>query len=328
MKRYHRPDDPYRGVPVLVLGAGGFIGRWVARALTSAGADLCVAVRDAGRADGILSRYGVRGKVMAADLTNPESIRSLLLDARPTVLFNLAAYGVDPSERDEKAAYQMNADLIRTICQTLVSAHDTTWPGQQFVHVGSALEYGSLGGDLSEDSQPRPNTLYGKSKLLGTQYMTECCRNRALRGMTARLFTVYGPGEHSRRLLPSLLEAANKGLNLDLTSGGQRRDFTYVEDVADGLLRLGVSTSDVGEVVNLATGRLTTVREFALTAAEVCRITPKRLEFGRLPTRPEEMEHTDVNLDRLKRLTDWVPPTEPEDGIRETVAFCSALRGC
>ena len=313
---------------MLVLGAGGFIGRWVARALSSAGADLCLGVRDATRAERIFSRYGVTGKVMAADLTNPESIRSLLLDARPAVLFNLAGYGVDPSERDEKAAYQMNADLIRTICRTLVSAGDTTWPGQQFVHVGSALEYGSLGGDLSEDAQPRPSTLYGKSKLRGTQYLAECCRNSALRGITARLFTVYGPGEHRGRLLPSLLEAAREPSKLALTSGGQRRDFTYVEDAAAGLLRLALSSSNPGEVVNLATGRLTTVREFALTAAEVCRIPPERLEFGRLPTRPEEMEHTNVSLDRLKRLTDWAPPTEPGEGIRKTAAFCASLRGC
>ena len=328
MKQSHRLGEQYRNVPVLVLGAGGFIGLWVARALSSMGADLCLAVRDATRAEGIFSRYGVRGKVIGGDLTSPESVRSLLLDARPAVLFNLAGYGVDPSERDEKTAYQINADLIPTICQTLVSAGDTTWPGPQFVHVGSALEYGSLGGDLSEDAQPRPSTLYGKSKLLGTQYLAKCCQSSALRGMTARLFTVYGPGEHRGRLLPYLLDAARERRKLALTSGGQRRDFTYVEDVADGLLRLGVSSSNPGEVVNLATGRLTTVREFALTAAEVCRIAPERLKFGRLPTRPEEMEHTDVNLDRLKRLTDWAPPTEPEEGIRKTAAFCALLRGC
>ena len=171
MKPSHRLGERYRNVPVLVLGAGGFIGRWVARALSSMGADLCLAMRDATRAEEIFSRYGVAGKVMAADLTNPESIRPLLLDARPAVLFNLAGYGVDPAERDEKTAYQMNADLIGTIYRTLVSAGDTSWPGQQFVHVGSALEYGSLGGDLSEDAQPRPSTVYGKSKLEGTQYL-------------------------------------------------------------------------------------------------------------------------------------------------------------
>ena len=210
MKQSHRLGEQYRKVPVLVLGAGGFIGRWVARALSSLGADLCLAVRDATRAEEIFSRYGVAGKMIAADLTNPESIRPLLLDARPAVLFNLAGYGVDPAERDEKTAYPMNADLIGTICRTLVSAGETSWPGQQFVHVGSALEYGSLGGDLPEDAQPRPSTLYGKSKLLGTQYLAECCRNTALRGMTARLFTVYGPGEHRGRLLPSLLETARQ----------------------------------------------------------------------------------------------------------------------
>ena len=154
--------------------------------------------------------------------------------------------------------------------------------------------------------------------------------------MTARLFTVYGPGEHRGRLLPSLLETARQPGKLALTAGGQRRDFTYVEDVAAGLLRLGVSSAEPGEVVNLATGRLTTVREFSLTAAKVCRIPAERLEFGRLSTRPEEMEHTGVSLDRLKRLTDWphkpsyravIYATDPAQGIRKTAAFYSLLRG-
>ena len=64
MKPSHRLGEQYRKVPVLVLGAGGFIGRWVARALSSMGADLRSVVRDAIRAEGIFSRYGVRGKVI------------------------------------------------------------------------------------------------------------------------------------------------------------------------------------------------------------------------------------------------------------------------
>ena len=124
-----------------------------------------------------------------------------------------------------------------------------------------------------------------------------------------------------------LLSSYLCGTTLALTAGGQRRDFTYVEDVAAGLLRLGVSSAEPGEVVNLATGRLTTVREFSLTAAKVCRIPAERLEFGRLSTRPEEMEHTGVSLDRLKRLTDWAPATDPAQGIRKTAAFYSLLRG-
>ena len=125
------------------------------------------------------------------------------------------------------------------------------------------------------------------------------CGSAGLQALVARLFTVYGPGEHEGRLLPTLLNAARTGQPAELTNGLQQRDFIYVEDVAEGLLRLGLSCGTPGEVVNLATGHLTTVRECAETAARVLSLSAERLRFGTLPTRAEEMQHDPVTLDRL-----------------------------
>ena len=136
--------------------------------------------------------------------------------------------------------------------------------------------------------------------------------------LTARLFTVYGPGEHSGRLLPSLIHAAEAGTAIDLTEGSQERDFTYVEDVAEGLLRLAESDFEPGEVVNLATGRLTSVREFVLTAAEELGLSDEQLRFGALSTRDEEMAHAPVSVDRLAELLGWLLPTSVREGIRKT----------
>jgi nucleoside-diphosphate-sugar epimerase len=144
--------------------------------------------------------------------------------------------------------------------------------------------------------------------------------------VTVRLFTVYGPGEHQGRLLPSLLEAARRGTPIRLTAGWHKRDFTYVEDVAEGLLCLGAGSAPPGAVVNLATGRLTSIRSFVETAAGILGILRKHLEFGVLPTRPEEMEHEDVTVDRLLALTGWVPPTPIDTGIRRTVEWTTPRR--
>jgi nucleoside-diphosphate-sugar epimerase len=142
-----------------------------------------------------------------------------------------------------------------------------------------------------------------------------------MKGLTARLFTVYGPGEHEGRLLPSLLETAKTGKPLRLTAGQQRRDFTYVEDAADGLLRLGLSASEPGEVVNLATGTLNSVRAFAGIAADELEIPPDKLQFGAIPVRGEEMKHSEVSVKRLLLLTSWIPPTTITQGIQKTVSF-------
>ena len=308
----------YAGVAAAVLGASGFIGRWVASRLCAAGAHPFLIVRDAARARDIFERYGVRGDVIEADLSDTAEICALYNRLRPAVTFNLAGYGVDPSERDECLAYRINAGLPQALCEAVARTKNASWPGQHIVHTGSAGEYGNVEASPQEDGPAQPATLYGKSKLKGTGSVVESSPALGIRGLVARLFTVYGPGEHPGRLLPSLLEASRTGRPLDLTAGLQRRDFTYVEDVAEGLLQLGLTSATGGIIVNLATGRLTHVRTFAETAAGVLDIPLSHLRFGAIPTRPDEMQQEAVSLDRLQRLAGWIPVTSIAEGIRKT----------
>jgi nucleoside-diphosphate-sugar epimerase len=121
-------------------------------------------------------------------------------------------------------------------------------------------------------------------------------------------------------LLPSLIEAARSSQPIELTAGTQLRDFTYVEDVADGLLRLGLAQTEPGSIVNLATGRLTTVRSFAETAGGILGMPMENLKFGAIPTRVEEMRHDRVSVERFRQIIGTVPSTGIEEGIRRTLA--------
>ena len=320
-------SEPVHGVPslrgsrVLVVGAGGFIGRWVARALTAGGAAPLLVVRDRHAASPVLEQYGAKGEIIEVDLFDLASGASWLSDFRPAVTFNLAGYGVDQSERDDTLFRRLNCELVRILAEAVAGGADPAWRGVQLVHVGSALEYGTVGGRLEEDGPASPTTSYGTSKLAGTRMLNESARRLGIRALTARLFTVYGPGEHASRLLPSIIAAAASDTLLPLTRGEQRRDFTYVEDVAGGLLRLAVSDAGAGEVINLATGTLHTVREFAVTAARVFGLGADRLQFGALPTRAEEMAHEPVSIDRLEQRTGWLPPSDLTRGLELTRRF-------
>lgn len=314
-------SDGYWGIRAAVLGASGFIGRWVTTQLARHGAKVYLVVRKRRTVEVISRKYALEGEIVEQDLSDGEATSALLHKIRPSIIFNLAGYGVDRSERDERKAYQINAELVLALCETIAGSRDDKWRGQDIVHVGSALEYGAIDGSLEEDSIPNPTTLYGGSKLAGTSFLSRCSRAYGIKGVTARLFTVYGPGEHSGRLLPSLLAAARSGRPIRLTAGDQVRDFTYVEDVAEGLLRIGLATAMPGAVVNLATGRLTPVRSFVETAAGILRIPYEALQFGMIPTRPEEMQHRPLTLARLRELTSWVPPTGIAEGIRKTLEF-------
>lgn len=313
---------------ILVFGASGFLGRWVSRRLCFQGARPVLVVRDVSKAKEIFADYEINGEIIQADFERLDSVTELIGSFKPDVVFNLAGYGVDRSERDEETAYRINAHLVETICKAMAVHRNPNWPGQSIVHVGSALEYGELGGNLAEDSIPNPTTLYGQSKLLGTNLLSQFCRKLGVKGLTARLFTVYGPGEHEGRLLPSLLEAAKNGAALPLTSGQQQRDFTFVEDVADILIELAQVEAAPGEIVNLATGKLTSVRGFVEIAAEVLSIPKTKLNFGAIPTRIEEMQHDAVTIDRLQKLLGprlKTPQTNIAEGIRRTKEFEQAF---
>jgi nucleoside-diphosphate-sugar epimerase len=318
--------DRYAGVRTLVLGGAGFIGRWVTHALASAGAVTHVVTRDAARARRVLAAFPGAAEIIAADLSQPGTVADLVRTVEPAVVFNLAAHGVDPSERSAEVMARLNTAVVAELCDALRASPECGWRGVRLVHAGSALEYGSARGALAEDVTPVPTTAYGRSKLEATRRIARAVEADGLAAVAVRLFTVYGPGEHAGRLLPSLIEAARTRTRVPLSSGRQRRDFTYVEDVAEGLLRIGAAVPAPGAVLNLATGRLTSVREFAETAADVLSLDRSALEFEALPTRSEEMWHDEVDVTRLRRLVNWAPPTTVTDGIRRTWEWIHAQR--
>jgi len=310
----------------MVLGASGFIGRWTARALYERGAKVGLVVRKRATVHDDFSKSMVQVDVIEADLRDTETVAMVFRGFKPSVTFNLAGYGIDHSERDETTACQINAELVKTICEAIANNRAREWPGQDIIHVGSVAEYGPIGGNLSEGSPARPTTIYGKSKLAGTRWLTRYCQELHIKGLTTRLFTIYGPGEHRDRLLPSLIETARNGKPLSLSAGMQKKDFTYVHDVVEGILRLGlVSSAHPGEIVNLATGRLTTVRGFAEIAGSILGIPSSKLNFGAIRNGQWDVEHGEISLECLRRLTNWIPSTSIEQGIRQTLDWGSTV---
>jgi nucleoside-diphosphate-sugar epimerase len=122
-----------------------------------------------------------------------------------------------------------------------------------------------------------------------------------------------------------VLAAAASGSTLPLSDGEQRRDFCYVEDAVQGLLRLAVSDAAPGEIINVATGVMQRVRDFATIAARVCGVPNEKLQFGALPRLPEEMRQSGVNVDKLRALTGWVPSDNIEAGVRRTILRLGAI---
>ena len=311
--------SPFHRKRALVLGASGFIGYWLSRALRAQGAHVTCAVRSHEAAER-LTREHLGHVVVRRDLTDLDALEEWLPALHPSVVFNLSGYGVDRGERDEAMADLINHRFVeRLACVVARLPHDD-WVGLRLLHAGSALEYGTTGGVLAEDSPCAPTTVYGRTKLAGTEAIQRVVAETGLDAGVARLFTVYGPGEHPGRLLPSILGAARSGTPLLLSEGLQRRDFAYVEEVTEGMLRLAVSEVKPGEVVNLATGAMHSVRHFVEATAAILGLDAAMIRFGALPSRTDDMEHDGVSVARLRACTAWAPADDITEGVVRTLA--------
>src|SRR5262249_17606628 len=133
----------------LVTGASGFIGRWVSRALLSQGAEVGAITRDPKRLD---KEIATRARVFRADLGNPGELAAVIGEFKPSILFNLAGYGVARTERDELLARHINMHVVGEAIAAIEQEIGDAWTGARFVQAGSALEYGAIQEPLDENA--------------------------------------------------------------------------------------------------------------------------------------------------------------------------------
>src|SRR6185436_12117281 len=165
----------------LVFGASGFIGRWIASMLCERGAHVVLAVRDPHASMRVFVEHLIAGDVRRVELANPGEAAKLVRAVQPDIVFNAAGYGVDRNERDAALARRLNTALVREIVDAIEP--DERWRGQCLIHVGTALEFGTVGGDLSHPWHCAPTTLYGRTKFDGSLHVREIAEQRRMRAL-------------------------------------------------------------------------------------------------------------------------------------------------
>lgn len=287
-----------RGVRCLVTGGSGFIGTSLRRRLLAGGATVFApSSRD-------------------LDVTRREEVEECLAAHKPEIVFHLAARGVR-SPADTTTLRAVNAEGAANISRAALKVGCTT----RLVMAGSSFEYVPRPRPLSEDDEAGGADEYGSSKAEGCRQV----RDSAARLSCAwvRPFNVYGPGEPLPRLLPYLADCALNGKTAELTEGLQLRDYMHVEDLAECLERAALMMGDGPrwEVVNLGSGRNVTVREFVelVVASLKARGLSPKVEYGRRPSRSQDVAAFIPDLTKMQRLLGWIPKTDLGRGIDSTV---------
>lgn len=295
---------------VLVTGGNGFIGRHLVRRLLDDGCAVTLLQRST-------ERFDDRTELLHLPLLKPDKIATVLRGRRFDRLFHLAAYGVRPEDRDVETMLRINVDVTRALVDTACG-----WHPRAIVVAGSGSEYRFNGvtGPVSEEHPLEPFKPYGASKAAGTLCASALASAHRVPFAACRIFGVYGPGEAPHRLLPSLLGGLSRG-RVRLSAGLQRRDFLFVDDVVEALLKTATALEARPQqlIHNIATGQPIEVRAFAEAVARALAVPLSRLGFGDIPMRPDEPMVFSGNPARLCALTGWKPVVGLQDGIRRCI---------
>ena len=315
--------EQYKGKTVLVTGGAGAIGSNLVRALSP----LCERIL-------VLDNLCASARWNVPSLPNVMFVEGDILDEvkikrcffeKPDIVFHLAAFFANQNSVDHP-----ENDLMVNGMGTLKLMEYATLQGlERFVYASSGCSiYGSAAPlPLKEEFMSMHlTTPYQITKMLGELYGNFFHHHYGLPVVKARFFNSYGAGEipgQYRNVIPNFTYWAMKGLPLPITGTGEEtRDFTYVDDIVDGLLRLGTYANAIGEDFNLASGREVAIKDLANMINEATGNTAgiKWAAVRKWDTK----KRLRASVDKARSMLGYEPDTDFAWGLHQQIQWMKA----
>ena len=296
---------------ILISGATGFVGAFLARYFAEAGHDVHLLVR-AADVSWRLATMRDRFTPHIASLFDPAELDALFARTSPDWVFHLAAYGAYSSQRDDARILQTN--LLGTMNFLDAARRKGV---EAFVNTGSSSEYGFCETPPTEVALPRPNSMYAYSKAAASLYAAYLAELHGMPVSTVRLYSVYGPYEEPTRFIPRLLIRAIDGGFPPLVEPSVARDFVYVGDVARAYDAIARSQTR-SPIYNVGSGVQTTIGEAVDVVRAQLGLTGLPV-WGSMGNRSWDTGSWVANVDRIAATIGWEPQVDFKTGCRKTV---------
>ena len=304
----------------LVTGGAGFIGSHLSEELVRRGHR--VRVVDSlitGNRKNLTHLPSV--EFLEGDLADAAVARRAV-DAMEYVLHQAAIPSVPRSVGDPIGTNEAN---VTATLNVLVAARDAGV--RRLVNAGSAAVFGDTPTQPKREDMPTgPQTPYALQKLVSEQYCQMFTELYGFETVTTRYFNVFGPRQDPSSPYSGVISLFSTAILEGRTpvifgDGGQTRDFTYVANIVDGVLRACEAPKAAGEVINVATGGRISLNDLLRVMNQLCGTT---IQPTYQAPRVGDVRDSQADISKARALLGYEPVASFEEGLRRTLEWCRA----
>ena len=186
-----------------------------------------------------------------------------------------------------------------------------------FIQASSSLEYGNIKSPQNEKNKCAPVSHYGKAKHKATKYLMK--DNFFFNYIVLRLYQVYGPYQKIDRLIPITINSCLKNKKFKCTDGTQKRDFLFIDDFIDLIVKILKKKKIKSGIYNVGSGKPLYVNYII---KKINFIIKKGYPlFGAIKMRKDESSSLYPNTNKIKKNFNWLPKTSFLEGIKKTINY-------
>ena len=299
---------------VLITGGAGAIGNNIVKKIVDNNLVIVIDDLSSGNLENLPKHKNLIFE--KGSITNEHALKRCF-EKKPDIIIHLAALFANQNSVDHPLL-DLEVNTLGTL-RLLELARNIEI--DRFVYASSSCVYGNKSGALNENMEFHTETPYAVSKLAGEFYCKTYKQLYNIPVVILRLFNSYGPGEkegHYRNVIPNFIAKAVRGESLTITGDGtETRDFTFVNDIIQGILLAAEKDDAIGKIFNIGSGKETQLFQLANLINE---LTNNKAPLKYMPRR--NWDHTKnrlANIDSAKNMLGYNPKTNLSDGLKVTV---------
>jgi len=307
----------------LVTGGAGFIGSHLVDRLLKEGWQVTVVDNFDPFYDPAIKRKNISThfdyetyRLLEIDIRDMEALQEKLTDDYDVIVHLAAKAGVRPSIQDPIGYQEVNVKGTQNLLE--LARHRGI---KQFIFGSSSSVYG-VNPNVpwkEDDCVLKPISPYASTKVSGELLGHVYSHLYEIRFIALRFFTVYGPRQRPDLAIHKFAQLMLKGEPLPIYGdGSSRRDYTYIDDIIEGVRKAMDYTATLYEVINLGNNQTVSLLEMVRTLEEALGIKAK-LEF--LPPQPGDVPQTWADMEKAERLLGFRPKIEFKKGIHNFVEW-------